>query len=218
MRFVIAMCAVWLGATGVARAEKAEKALCVVCATHGETEPEDVAATRVYQGATYYFCSKKCADTFDANPGAYVLTADTAPAASWTTLAGETQALESLRGHVVLLDFWATWCKPCIKSMPELDAMYRDYQKRGLVVVGISVDQGDDRAKKVKKFLSKNPVAYPIVIDGAEHSSWEAFNVAALPTLYLIDREGRIVERWIGLVDPKDVRASVDRVIGAPAE
>ena len=123
-----------------------------------------------------------------------------------------------MRGHVVLLDFWATWCKPCVKSMPELDAIYRDYQKLGLVVLGVSVDQGDDREKKVKKFLAKKPVGYPIAIDAAESSSWEAFNVGALPTLYLIDREGRIVERWIGLVDMAAVRAAVDREIGTQAK
>jgi thiol-disulfide isomerase/thioredoxin len=123
-----------------------------------------------------------------------------------------------MRGSVVLLDFWATWCKPCVKSMPELDAMYRDYQKLGLVVVGVSVDQGDDRVKKVTKFLDKKPVGYPIVIDGEGNASWEAFQVAALPTLYLIDREGRIVERWTGIVDMQAVRNSVDRAIGMQAK
>ena len=201
----------------VALAETPEKALCVVCAANGETELEKVQATREYNGKAYYFCSKKCADTFDANPAAYVLEEAAAPAASWTTTAGEAMTLESLRGKVVLIDFWATWCKPCIKTMPELEAVYKDYQKLGLEVVGVSVDQGDDREKKVKKFLEKKPVAYPIVIDTEEASSWEAFHVVALPTLYLIDRDGQITERWTGVVDMKKVRESVDRAIGMQA-
>ncbi|HEU4929762.1 MAG TPA: redoxin domain-containing protein [Candidatus Krumholzibacteria bacterium] len=212
MKWLVMICGL-LVAT-VSPAETPEKALCVVCAANGETELEKVEATREYKGATYYFCSKKCAETFDANPAAYVLDETAAPRASWTTTAGEPIALESLRGQVVLIDFWATWCKPCVKTMPELDAVYRDYQKLGLAVVGVSVDQGDDREKKVKKFLEKKPVAYPIVIDTEEAASWEAFHVVALPTLYLIDRDGKIAERWTGVIDMKKVRESVDRAIG----
>lgn len=218
MRHILVTLWLMLAVALPVRAETPEKALCIVCAQNGETELEKVAATREYKGATYYFCAAKCAETFDANPAAYVFEATAAPASTWQTVTGEALTLESLRGKVVLLDFWATWCKPCVKSMPELDAMYRDYQARGLSVVGVSVDQGEDRAKKVTKFLSKKPVGYPIVIDGEKAASWEAFNVAALPTLYLIDREGRVVERWTGLVDMKAVRAAVDRALGEAAK
>ena len=218
MKIVFVMCALSFGVIVTARAETPDKAPCVVCAASGETEPETVGATREYKGTTYTFCSTKCAETFDANPAAYVLESDAAPAAAWTTTTGASLSLESMRGHVVLLDFWATWCKPCVKSMPELDAIYRDYQKLGLVVLGVSVDQGDDREKKVKKFLAKKPVGYPIAIDAAESSSWEAFNVAALPTLYLIDREGRVLQRWVGVVDMAAVRAAVDHEIGMQAK
>lgn len=212
--------AFWLALFAVAPvlADDPEKALCVVCAVSGETELEKVAATRVYQGQTYYFCSAKCAETFDAEPAAYVFEPGAAPAASWKTLSGDSVSLQSMRGKVVLLDFWATWCKPCVKSMPELDAMYRDYQKLGLVVVGVSVDQGEDREKKVKKFLDKKPVGYPIVVDDEAAATWEAFNVAALPTLYLIDRDGRILDRWTGVVDLLAVRTAVDRAIGMQAK
>jgi len=212
----VAMFCVLLCAT-VALADTPEKALCVVCAANGETELEKVEATREHDGKTYYFCSKKCAGEFDANPAAYVLEVAAAPSATWKTTAGEALSLESLRGKVVLVDFWATWCKPCIKTMPELEAIYRDYEKLGLAVVGVSVDQGDDREKKVKKFLDKKPVAYPIVIDTEEAASWEAFHVVALPTLYLIDREGKIVERWTGVVDMKKVRDAVDQAVGTQA-
>src|SRR5512145_2088267 len=87
-----------------ALADAPEKALCVVCASNGETELEKVAATRVYQGQTYYFCSTKCAETFDAEPAAYVFEPGAAPAASWKTLSGDSVSLQSMRGKVVLLD------------------------------------------------------------------------------------------------------------------
>jgi len=213
------MLAVFLGAFALAWAgDTPEKALCVVCASNGETELEKVAATREYKGTTYYFCSDKCATTFEANPGAFVFKAGPAPAAAWKTTAGESLTLESMRGQVVLLDFWATWCKPCVKTMPELDALYRDYQKLGLTVVGVSIDQGDDREKKVKKFLDKKPVGYPIVIDSEKNASWEAFQVASLPTLCLVDRDGRVIERWTGVVDMAAVRHAVDRAIGMQAK
>jgi peroxiredoxin len=202
----------------VAWAEGPEKALCIVCASNGETKLEKVAASREYKDQIYYFCSQKCAEAFDANPAAYVLESGPAPAMTWKTVSGETLALETLRGKVVLVDFWATWCKPCVKTMPDLDALYRDYQKQGLAVVGVSVDQGDDRAKKVKKFLDKKPVGYPIAIDSDDATSWEAFNVAVLPTLYLIDRDGRILDRWTGIVDMAAVRSAVDRAIGMQAK
>jgi thiol-disulfide isomerase/thioredoxin len=218
MRHILVTLLVVLTAALPVWADTPKEALCIVCAQNGETALEKVVATREYKGATYSFCSAKCAETFDANPAAYVFEASPAPAATWQTMSGEALTLESMRGKVVLLDFWATWCKPCVKSMPELDAINRDYQARGLSVVGVSVDQGDDRAKKVAKFLSKKPVGYPIVIDGQEAASWEAFNVAALPTLYLIDREGRIVERWTGLVDMAAVRTAVERAIDEEAK
>ncbi len=215
MKWLMMICALLIAT--VALADTPEKALCIVCAANGETELEKVEATREYKGTTYYFCAKKCADTFDANPAAYVLEEGAAPSATWMTTAGQPLTLESLRGKVVLVDFWATWCKPCIKSMPELEAIYKDYQKLGLEVVGVSVDQGDEREKKVKKFLEKKPVAYPIVIDTEEASSWEAFHVVALPTVYLIGRDGQIAERWTGVVDMKKVREAVDRAIGMQA-
>jgi thiol-disulfide isomerase/thioredoxin len=212
--------AFWLVLLAVAPvfADAPERALCIVCASSGETELEKVEATRVYNGQTYYFCSTACAEKFDVEPTAYVFEAGAAPVASWKTMSGDSLSLVSMRGKVVLLDFWATWCKPCVKSMPELDAIYRDYQKLGLVVVGVSVDQGKDREKKVKKFLDKKPVGYPIVVDGDSNASWEAFNVAALPTLYLIDRDGSIVDRWTGVVDMTAVRTAVDRAIGMQAK
>lgn len=166
----------------------------------------------------FWFVFLAVVPAFGAEPTAYAFQAGLAPAASWKTLSGDSVSLQSMRGKVVLLDFWATWCKPCVKSMPELDAIYRDYQRLGLMVVGISVDQGKDREKKVKKFLDKKPVGYPIVVDGDSNASWEAFDVAALPTLYLIDRDGRILDRWTGIVDMTAVRTAVDRAIGMQAK
>jgi len=188
-----------------------EMAMCAVCTLKGETEPEAVVATRELDGARYSFCSEECAKAFDADPYAYVFTAGPAPAATFTTITGEKIDLASLKGKIVLIDFWATWCKPCIKSMPDLDALMKDSGGK-VVVLGVSVDTGDDREAKVKKFIAKRPVAYPIMLDAVENGLWERMKVKVLPTLYLIDAEGKIASRYTGAVDMAAVKRDIERI------
>lgn len=188
--------------------------LCPVCALSGETEPHGVAATREYHGTTYSFCAKQCAAAFDEDPAAYVFTPGPAPDITLTSLAGEALPLVA-EGKVTLVDFWATWCKPCRKTMPKLDALYRDLRARGVVVVGVSTDTGKDREKKVKKYLKENTVAYPVAVDREESPAWAAYHVKVLSTIYLVDRDGTIVRRWTGEIDMDDVRRAVEELLAA---
>lgn len=182
-------------------------ALCMICALRGETEEEEVVATREFNGATHSFCSEKCAKEFDVDPDAYVypLPRD-APAFDFKLVEGGSISLEALRGRWVVVDFWATWCKPCIKTMPELSA----WSLEGAVsVLSVSIDTGKDREKKVRKFLEKNPVSHPVMIDSEENAAWEDYKVKILPTLVLIDPQGRIVARQVGTVDLAALRKIV---------
>jgi thiol-disulfide isomerase/thioredoxin len=175
----------------------AAKAVCVVCALGGEVKEEKVAATRRLDGVELSFCSAKCAAEFDQDPYAYVFVSGPAPEMTFVSLAGDTIRTAGLRGKIVLIDFWATWCKPCVESMPDLDALQKQHGGE-LVVVGVSVDRGSDREKKVRKFLEKHPVGYPIVVDADQHAAWERLRVKVLPTLYLVAPDGTVVSRHAG--------------------
>jgi thiol-disulfide isomerase/thioredoxin len=176
---------------------------CLVCQVkHGEAEMEPVKATRTWQGREYGFCSESCAKEFDADPAAYVPPAfpRESPAFSLQSLAGEPLSNASLQGRVVLLDFWATWCAPCRKSMPELQALHKKYAEQGFVVVGVSIDEGglSKAGPKVKKFVKSQKIDYAIALDSEKSPAWEAFQVKAVPAAFLIDQRGRIVAQWTG--------------------
>jgi peroxiredoxin len=190
------------GLVGTPRAALAEKALCLVCkVTEGATRPEPVKATRTYEGARYGFCSERCAKEFDADPIAFLppQLPRPSPEMSLSDLQGNALG-PSLQGKVVLVDFWATWCAPCQKSMPELQALHVKYAPRGFTVVGVSIDENADA--KVRKFVEKKRITYPIAIDSKQSPVWEKYRVKGVPAAFLIDREGRIVAQWTG-VAPK---------------
>jgi cytochrome c-type biogenesis protein len=120
-----------------------------------------------------------------------------APDVQFQTLAGKPFRLSEVRGHVVLLNFWATWCIPCREEIPVLNAMQHDLEARGLKVIGASLEDTaagvNSYSREVRKF------DYDVVVGESEARS--KFATAVLPTTYLIDREGRIREKIIGARD-----------------
>ena len=109
------------------------------------------------------------------------------------TLAGDTVTLASLRGEVVLLNLWATWCVPCRTETPYLQALFEEYGDQGFRVVGISLDTGD-AADQVERFVEEFGVTYTILHD-PQMRGMELYQVPGLPATFMIDREGTI--RWI---------------------
>ena len=93
---------------------------------------------------------------------------------------------KSLEGKVVIIDFWATWCAPCREELPVLEKLYRKYKKKGLVIVGVSVDK--DRAN-VQRFLEKLKLSFPIVHD-SDHLVSGRYKPPRMPSSYVIDRKG----------------------------
>jgi thiol-disulfide isomerase/thioredoxin len=109
-------------------------------------------------------------------------------------LDGENLALDSLRGQVVLLDFWATWCVPCIDALPAYGRIRDRLGSRGFTVVAVSVDASPD---DVRAFLRANPLPY-YVANEPQPSLAGRLGVEMLPTTFLVDREGRIRKRYDG--------------------
>lgn len=105
---------------------------------------------------------------------------------------GDTIRLSSLKGKVVLIDFWASWCGPCRTSNKTFTKLYPKYKDKGFEILGISLDESDEAWKKA---IAKDKVSWPQVID---RGGWEAktainWNIMALPTSYLMDQEGRLI-------------------------
>lgn len=95
---------------------------------------------------------------------------------------------ESLKGQVVMLDFWASWCAPCKQSFPVMDKIYKENSNRGLVIVAVSVDE---RSSDMDKFLKKSPVSFFVARD-AGHKLVKETDVSTMPTSFLIDRTGKV--------------------------
>ena len=112
-------------------------------------------------------------------------------------LEGHVLELDALRKRgPVLLDFWATWCKPCHAAIPELEAWRAKYQGQGLTIIGVSVD-GPRNHAKVRPFVSRMNLRYPVVID-EDGRLQQLYQVVALPTTVLIDTSGTIVTARVG--------------------
>jgi thiol-disulfide isomerase/thioredoxin len=140
------------------------KALCSVCALKGgETESEKVRAHSEHDGKAYYFCSEDCKIEFDADPLAYLPPVFPRPAPAFVVemLEGKDRALGDLQGKVVPVDFWATWCKPCLETMPRLQKLYSAYSDKGFEVLGVSIDEDKNRVKKIKKTVDKMDISNP---------------------------------------------------------
>lgn len=124
-------------------------------------------------------------------------TKDPASAPDFTlkTIEGHEVALSGLRGKVVLLDFWATWCGPCKESIPHLIQLYKSYQDKGFELIGMSTDKAGD-VEMVRRFVKSMDIPYPIIMTPDEVA--RNYKVTGLPTTVLIDKEGKVREKIVG--------------------
>jgi peroxiredoxin len=111
-----------------------------------------------------------------------------------TGMDGRTYSLAGLKGRIVLLNFWATWCPPCRKEMPDMEKLYRSYEKRGLTVIAVS---DEDRAT-VEQFLAKNSYSFTVALDPGRQVN-KAFGVDSIPESFIFNREGRLAAQAIDM-------------------
>ena len=124
---------------------------------------------------------------------------DAAPAWELKDTNGNPVKLSDFKGKVVILDFWATWCPPCRAEIPHFIGLQEKYGKQGLVIVGISVDEGGPEV--VSSFVKANKVNYPIVLGNLDVAQqYDATN--GIPTTFVIDRKGNIVSKHLGYTEP----------------
>jgi thiol-disulfide isomerase/thioredoxin len=173
------------------------------------------------------WAAARFARQFDQRPGEDPLAADAggeratlrffrnpaaAPAFTMRDLDGRELSSASLRGKVVILNFWATWCGPCRAEIPDLVALQEKYRDQ-VVVVGISEDEAGPEV--VRQFAARYRVNYPIVMKTAELA--KAFpGISALPTSFILDRESRIVQKHVGMLTASTTELEMRALAGLP--
>jgi thiol-disulfide isomerase/thioredoxin len=138
---------------------------------------------------------------------------DVAPDLTLKDLQGRDVSLASYKGHVVLLDFWATWCPPCMATVPELVNLGKKYKDRGLVVLAVSLDEGSNIPAKLSAFSRDHAVNYTILL--SNENVERMYNVSSIPTMYVIGKDGTIRNLHVGYMDNLQdiVSAEIDKLI-----
>jgi peroxiredoxin len=131
---------------------------------------------------------------------ANVTVGERVPAYSGRDLDGRTVDLRDLRGEVVLLNIWATWCFPCRREMPALEQLHREWSGSGLRIVAVSIDPAT-AGREIQDFVEEYGLTFDIVHDPAQDVA-QAFRTIGVPETFLIDAEGRLRRHWMGRIDP----------------
>jgi len=132
-----------------------------------------------------------------------------APDVTGRDVNGRSVRLSDLRGYVVLVDFWATWCEPCKDTIPLYEKLYAERSKDRFVVVGVSED---DPSVDLKAFADKRGMTYLVWRDD-KYAIYNAFGAFQLPAAFLLDRNGRLVRRWDGFmpVNASEIEAEIEK-------
>jgi peroxiredoxin len=130
---------------------------------------------------------------------------DPAPDFALRDLGGNKVAIKDLRGKLVLLNFWATYCEPCREEMPDLMALYTSYKAQNVLVVGIALDETGEAA--VRPFVEALKIGYPILIGSSE--IFFRYRGFGIPMTVLIGRDGKIAHKWVGATSRQELERSI---------
>lgn len=124
-----------------------------------------------------------------------------APPIQVDTLAGEAFDLAETRGQVVVLDFWATWCPPCKRSLPALQAVYETYEDDESVgIYSVNTDVSAARAKGLTQFMARRKLSFPVLLDAPDNAVAQRYRVRSIPTMVVIGPSGKVHEVSVGLL------------------
>lgn len=133
-----------------------------------------------------------------------------APSFTLPDIYGKSFSSERLKGRVVILDFWATWCPPCRAEIPHFISLYNQYKGQGLEIVGVALDQGGSRT--VKSFAEDFGMNYPVLIGNQEIANAYG-GIRGIPTTFIIDRKGNIVEKFVGYRDKEVFESAIKELL-----
>lgn len=139
-----------------------------------------------------------CALIFFPSRASSVISGEVAPIFELSDLGGNKHAISDYLGKVVLINFWASWCRECVTEMPSLNTLYTQFSRQGLVVLGVTVDRKYEDAAAAAK---KAHIAFPILLDNKGEVFMKKYAIFGLPTTIIIDRKGIVREILIGTQD-----------------
>ena len=126
---------------------------------------------------------------------------------------GKSYELKKYRGKVVIVNFWATWCGPCRKEIPDFIEAYKKYRNKGVVIIGISVDK--DGWSAVTPFIEESKINYPIVL--ANEQVVETYGgIEAIPSTFIVDKNGYIADQHIGMMSLKELETKLQPLLKTP--
>lgn len=184
-----------------------KEAECVACSLNGEAHgKEKVAAGVNYKGKAYYFCNAQEAAAFKADPELFIppVLPRTKPNFGLADSTGKVWDAEAMKGKLVMLDYWATWCKPCKEMFPTFDKLYAKYSAKGFVLLSVSVDE---KRSDFDKYLKGHTFPNPVLRDA--NGVFANWGVRAIPATFLV-KGGNVIAQWTGKQTEKTLSTAIE--------
>ncbi len=142
-----------------------------------------------------------------------LLKKEAAPAVTFKTLSGEQISTDSLRGKVVLVNFWATSCSSCVREMPEMVETYQKFRERGLEFIAVAMEY--DQPAYVQNFAQARALPFKVALDADGQAAKLFGDVKLTPTTFLIDKEGNILKRYVGIPEFSSLHQLLEQALTA---